>query len=135
MLERAEILNIIDEAYASRARGDLAGVARFLAPGAKFRIAGDHAALTSFSAVPGGAAGAEAAVAALMNTFDFLEHERVNVVVEGGKAAVHWRVLVQAGDKEPVPTELFDLWTFNDEGKIVSFLQFADTAMVARLMA
>ena len=56
-------------------------------------------------------------------------------VIEGSKAAVHWRSKVRSSlTGETVVTELFDLVEFED-GRISSFLQFCDTALAHRLMA
>jgi ketosteroid isomerase-like protein len=48
---------------------------------------------------------------------------------------MHWRVQVRASPSgEAAETELVDLVAFRD-GKILSFRQFADTALASRLLA
>jgi ketosteroid isomerase-like protein len=48
---------------------------------------------------------------------------------------MHWRAKVKYNPTGEVhDTELFDLWTIVD-GRATSFVQFADTALVAKLMA
>lgn len=72
---------------------------------------------------------------ALIAAFDMLELTLLASVIEGNKAAMHWRVKVRHNPTGEVhDTELFDLWTVED-GRAASFVQFADTALVARLMA
>ncbi len=74
-------------------------------------------------------------MAGLIGAFEFRNHEIVSLIVDGPRAAVHTRVRVRAaGTGEEVTTEMVDLITVRD-GKIVSFLEFCDTAMAAKLMA
>ena len=130
MLDRAEILQRIDDAYAARARGDKAEVEKLWAPGATFRLPGERALLDAF---PTGLS-AVATVNDLIDLVTFLDFERLDAVVEGHKVSVHWRVKLMIGHRKPVTTELFDLWTFDEQGRVTSLLQFCDTALVVSLM-
>jgi ketosteroid isomerase-like protein len=130
MLDRDEILHRIDEAYAARARGDKAEVERLWAPGATFRLPGEKALLEPF---PTGLS-AVATVNDLIDLITFLDFERLDAVVEGRKAAVHWRVKLVMGHRKPVTTELYDLWSFDEDGRVTSLLQFCDTALVASMI-
>jgi ketosteroid isomerase-like protein len=56
------------------------------------------------------------------------------VVVEGLKAAVLWRATVTFAGRPEFETMLFDFWELNEDGKIVSLVQFADTAKIASEM-
>ena len=134
MPDRAQILKTIDDAYAARATGDKAAVRTFLAPGASFRLAGDPAMLPKVrSALEG--LDAAGAIDALIDAFTFHRQERLNAVVDGNKAAVHWRVTLSSAGGEKVTTELYDLWTIDEAGKLTSLTQFADTALIAALTA
>jgi ketosteroid isomerase-like protein len=131
MMDRATIESILKEAYAARVRGDVEATVGFFADDAVFALAGaSHVALrcTDCDALRG-------AMAGLVQAFEFKAHEILSLVVEGEKAAAHTRVRVRStvtGEEET--TEMADLVTFRD-GKIVSFLEFCDTALAARMLA
>jgi len=131
MADRAAFLAAIDETYRLRAAGDKAAVQAHLAADAQFRLAGDATLMPGVATGPGHA---PPAIAALIDTFVFHEHERLNAIVEGDQAAVHWRVTVSRPGGQKVSTELYDLWTIGKDGKLTSVLQFVDTALVVRLM-
>ena len=131
MPDRDEILGIIDEAYETRARGDKAALAKYWAPAATYRLAG---AANLLPTVPVGPHEANAAVDALIDLFRFHDLERLDAVVDDGKAAIHWRVTVSTGDRAPVKTELYDLWTFDAAGKLTSLTQFTDTALLRTML-
>jgi ketosteroid isomerase-like protein len=132
MADRAAILAAIDEVYRLRIRGDKPAMQALFAPGARIQLAG---AAELMPGVATGPADAAPTIAALIDTFVFHEHERLDAIVEGDKAAVRSRVKVSRPDGEIVTTELYDLWTIGEDGKPTSVLQFVDTALVARLMA
>jgi ketosteroid isomerase-like protein len=130
MPDRDTFLGAIDGAYACRVKGDKAGVAAYLAPGATIRIAGEGSLLAN-AATGGGPA--MPTVEALMDAFEFHDLERVDAVVDGDKAAVLWKVTASYAGGEKVSTELYDLWTIGADGKLTSLLQFVDTALAAKL--
>jgi len=130
MLTRDQKLEVIKAVYAARVRGDKQAVAEHLAPRARFEIAGDNANVpaVSFSAVT-----PMAAISALIDQFRFSDLEMLDSVVEGDKVAVHWAVTVTTAGKLPAKTQLFDLFRLDAEGRIVSLVQFADTALIRTL--
>lgn len=131
MLDRDAILDIIDEAYAARVRGDKDALARCWAEDAHFKIAGDPApfkSLTFETDEPMNAIGD------LIDRFEFSELTRVGSVVEGRQAAIRWEVTVRTKGHEPIRTELMDLIGLGDDGRITSFVQFADTASILALL-
>jgi ketosteroid isomerase-like protein len=134
MMDRATIESILKEAYAARVRGDVEATVGFFAGDAVFALSGaSHASpvalrCTDCEALRG-------AMAGLVQAFEFKDHEILSLVIEGEKAAAHTRVRVRStvtGEEET--TEMADLVTFRD-GKIVSFLEFCDTALAARMLA
>ena len=134
MNDRTRIEAVVRAAYEARQRGDLDGVMAHFAPRAQFVLVGSSAA----SPVPASALGAAAVrevLRRLMASFEFSDVQLRAIMVEGDRAAVHWsaRVRVPASGKEAT-TELIDLLAFEDD-KIVSFRQFADTALAAQLLA
>ena len=132
MADREAMLRTIDRLYEARVKGDKAGVAALLAPGATFRIAGDPMPIPG---VPPGEGPADRKIADLIDEFEFHEIERVDAVVDGDRVAQLSRVRISRKGGEAFDAELYDLWTFGPGGKIVSGLQFGDAALVARLVA
>jgi ketosteroid isomerase-like protein len=133
MPDRASIEKLIKDAYVARTAKDLDSVMRFFAPDATFQFAGSPAASPAAVRVQG-AASLRATFGALIAAFDILELTLLASVIEGNRAATHWRVKIKHNPTGEVhDTELFDLWTVED-GRISSFVQFADTALVANLM-
>ena len=128
MPSRDEILSTIDATLAARQRGDNAAIPQNLAENAQFRM------VATAEKVPSEECCAREAAAKLIEMFEFHDVERVHAVVEGNVAAVHWRVRASTGGGPQVDTELFDLWTFNDEGKIASVVEFGDTALMAQML-
>jgi ketosteroid isomerase-like protein len=133
MLDRAEILRTIDEAYAARMRGDKAALLPYWAPEATYRLAGAEELIPA--PFPVGPADAHTAAVSLIDLFQFHKLERLHAVVEGPMASVHWRVTVSTAGKSAVTTEMYDLWTFTEGGKVCSLLQFVDTALLATMLA
>jgi ketosteroid isomerase-like protein len=131
MLNREEALKTIEAAYAARAGGDKAALATYWAKGAQFRIAADANFLKN---VPLSAETPMAAIGELIDKFAFSEMERIAAVVEGRKVAVHWAVTVRFAGGAPVRTELMDMIDLDDDGRIETFVQFADTAQIRALM-
>lgn len=131
MLERADVLKIIDDGYKARARGDKKALKKFWAPGARYHQVGDKSLVRSFPAGPGGAL---KSVEKIMDLVKFKNHKRLDAVVEGNKAAVRTRITASFMGGRPVKTELYDLWEINDAGKVVSLTQFTDTALLAKVM-
>jgi len=128
MLNREAILRTIDDAYATRMGKSREALANFWAPDASFRLAADLSALpiSNYDDPMTG-------VGEIIDQFEISDLSRREAIVEGNKAAVHWDVTVQVRDKAPVRTQLMDLIEFDEDGRIKSFTQFADTALMAAL--
>lgn len=132
MPARAQILQTINQAYEARMRGDKAALATFLAPGATFRLAGETSMLAS---VPAGTSDLHQAAAALIDLFQFHDLKQLGALVDDGTAVIHWQASVSTGGQEPVTTELCDLWTFDEQGRLKSLVQFVDTALLVQMLA
>jgi ketosteroid isomerase-like protein len=124
-MDKEAVLAAIDAAYAARIAGDKAALAAMSTPLAHLRIAGDHSLLTGYRGGPGAFADT---AADLIDQVRFHAAERVDAVVEGHRAAVLWRATLSAGGGAPYATELYDLWELDETGKILSLVQFVDTA-------
>lgn len=134
MTDRAQIESLLKEAYAARKRGDVEAITQAFVPNPHFELAG--ARQTSPIAIRC-TEGSQfrTLMAGMIRTFEFLDHEILAMIIEGDRAAVHWRSRMRSGvTGEEVVTELVDLITI-ENGKIASFVEFCDTALAARMMA
>lgn len=133
MSDRNAIEQVIRAAYEARTRGDVDDVVRHFADNAVFSVSGSPAA----SPVPLVATGREAireVLRRLVDGFDFREVILVTMLVDGPQAAFHWHVRVAArATGEEAVTDILDLVRM-EEGRIVSFRQFADTALINRMI-
>ena len=126
MADRDTILQTIEAAYAARTRGDREELATYWAPGGTYRLVGAE----TLHGIAAGANEANEAIGTLIGLFQFHEVERIATLVDGNKAALHWRVTFTSGDREPATIELCDLWEIADDGKLLSLTQFTDTQML-----
>jgi ketosteroid isomerase-like protein len=127
MLNRQEALEALGGAYRARVSGDRDALARYWADGAHFEIVGKP---DRMAGVPLKSAGAMQTIGALIDQFGFSDHQILDAVLEGSKLAARSRVTVTVSGKPPETTDLFDLVEFDADGKISSFVQFADTALI-----
>ena len=124
-MDRATMLQTIDAAYAARQRGDIAGILAFLSPGATFRMSG----------VSDGPEDAETAITMLIDQFHFAELERLDALVDGNRVMAHVRISAATGGGRHLESELLDIWRFGPDGKIVELVEFADTGLIATMLA
>jgi ketosteroid isomerase-like protein len=134
MAGRTERERVIREIYDARIRGDVDGILAHVHPGISFAIAGCPAS----SAVPCSVTGQDALrdlMGQLIATFEFRNNQVIDTMIDGDRAVVHWRVQVRApASGQEAETEIVDLIEFAGD-KVLSFKQFADTALAARLLA
>jgi ketosteroid isomerase-like protein len=132
-MDRHDMLQTIQDAYAARVRGDLDGVMRAFAVDASFQInaAPPHPQLAYFTEDRNAL---RTAMAQLIDTFEFSDLQVLDSVVEGPKAVVRLSFTVKAKRTDKVvKTEVLDLFEFKD-GKIAAMSQFCDTAVAAQLV-
>ena len=134
MAEKAALETVIREIYAARIRGDVDGILRHTDDDVEFSIAGCGAS----SAIPCGVRGTEALrslMTDLVSTFEFRDGHVMDMLIEGDRAVVHWRVQVRAPTSgEEAVTELVDLIDFRGD-KVRGFRQVVDTALATCLLA
>jgi len=132
MASRDDIERMLRETYAARQRGDLDAIVRNFAPHARFQMAGSK--VSPIATLVEGADQLRPLLAGMIKTFEVLDHTIVSVLIDGSKAAVHWRAKMRSTvTGETVATDLFDLIEI-ENGRIGSFLEFCDTALAGRLM-
>ncbi|MGH8218531.1 MAG: nuclear transport factor 2 family protein [Steroidobacteraceae bacterium] len=123
MPERIEVERLLRELYASRVRGDLEAVCACFTPDALFEIAG--ASQTSpLSMKTRGEEKYRSLLAIMVRTFKLRDQIIFSILIDGSKAAVHWRANVHSRiTGTSVPTELVDLIEMR-EGRITSYIEF-----------
>ena len=73
-------------------------------------------------------------MAGMIKTFVILDYTIVAMLIERSAAAVHWRAKIRSSvTDQTVETDFFDLIHI-ENGQIVSFIEFCDTALAARMM-
>src|SRR5438876_11586451 len=95
MTDRLEINCLLRELYAARVRGDLDRVCQTFLPDAKFHIAGtSHERSITIAAV--GLDEIRSWLALMIKTFQLTDQTVLSVIIDGTKAAVHWRATVHS---------------------------------------
>ena len=56
-------------------------------------------------------------------------------MAEDNRVAILWNTTLVAPGGAPFATQMFDLWEFNDDGRICCGTQFLDTAKLVQEMA
>ncbi|HYX47620.1 MAG TPA: nuclear transport factor 2 family protein [Sphingomicrobium sp.] len=132
-MQRDEMVAKVEAAYAARRSGDFAALEPIVAKDAVFVLAGDESIV---SALPGSGEGTNVHHAArrLFDTLELRELERVKAVAEGNEVAIIWKTTAAVPGSEPFDTLMFDLWEFDDQGRICRGTQFVDTAKFAQAM-
>jgi ketosteroid isomerase-like protein len=123
MTERAEVERLLRELHAARVAGELERLCGLFDPAARFRIAGT----SDGKAVAIDASGASAIrpwLSMLLKTFRLSGYELLSSVIDGERAALHWRVDIHSritGSR--VSTELVDLVESRNQ-LITSYIEF-----------
>ena len=134
MTDRGQVERLLKDAYAARKRGDVDALCNYFSANPAFAMAG--ARETSPIAVQCTDRDTfRSLLTGLINTFEWLDQQILSMIIDGSKAAVHWRGRIRSTlSGEEVVTELVDVITIAD-GKIQSLTEFCDTALAAKLMA
>ncbi|WP_315741624.1 MULTISPECIES: nuclear transport factor 2 family protein [unclassified Bradyrhizobium] len=134
MGNREVVLEQVRRAYAARDKGALDDLMAEFHPDAVFTLAGDE----QCGGVAGSACGVphlKERMGQLIDTFQFRERRVLTELVDGDRAAVHSRVTVRCAPKNvEQETEILDLFKLRD-GKIVELIEFADTAVAAKMLS
>jgi ketosteroid isomerase-like protein len=123
MTNRLTIERLLRELYAARARGDLEGVCRSFANDARFQIAGASQA-NPISVTAVGVDEFRPLLVLMIKTFKLTDQTILSTIIDGMKAAVHWRARVHSRiTGTTVLTELIDVVEVRDD-RIVSYIEF-----------
>lgn len=119
---RAELERLLAQLYAARAAGALEPLCELFAPDAVFRISGSSDG-KPIALSARGSAQVRSWLAVLVKTFRLSRHEILATVIDGPRAAVHWRASIESRiTGASVATELIDLVEMRD-GRIGSYVE------------
>ncbi|TCR61697.1 nuclear transport factor 2 family protein [Bosea sp. BK604] len=134
MTEHSAIRSLIEKAYEARVQGDLDVLMTYFHPDCRFQLMGAPEREEICRPFEGCEA-VRKTMSDFIGVFTFSNFETLDIVVEGERAAYHWRAdvtFVPTGRTERFQT--LDLLSFAD-GKVRSIAQFTDTAGLARITA
>jgi ketosteroid isomerase-like protein len=134
MGSREDIDQLVREAYRRRVDQDVVGVCDMFAPDVDFRfVAAPKVHAASFAA--SGRPALRPLMEQLIKTFQLKDFDIKAVLIDGNRVAVHWNARVRSTvNGHELVTDVLDLMEVR-EGKIVSFIEFCDTASVERMTA
>jgi len=127
-MDRSETEAVIKALYGARAAGDMDALATAFADTATFQIAGSPEA-SMLATIAEGHEGVMGLFQTMTDSFELEDVTILDLLVDGGKAAVRWRAtvhLVTSGGT--YTTEVADFLEIRD-GKVVSLIEFLDTAL------
>lgn len=134
MTNRETIQAVIDQVYAARRTGDIDSIMAIFHPDAKFELAGSKV-LTPAVGIWRGHQELRTTIAGLIAGFEFIQRDIISSVIDGERAAIHSRVKLRSIPKDKTAaTDILDLWKF-ENGRVVEFVEFVDTALVNDLMS
>jgi len=123
MTNRLEIDGLLRGLYAARVRGDLDAVCRSFSDDAVFQIAGAG----QVSTVSNRAVGVNEfrpLLAVMIKTFKLRDQAILSILIDGMKAAVHWRASVYSRiTATTAVTDLVDIVEVRN-GRIISYIEF-----------
>ena len=129
-MQRHEMLAKVEAAYEARRTGDFAALEAVASPNAVFAYGGEQ---NIPAWIPGLHSGSvRRAAEELYETIEIRKLEQVQVVAEDNRIAILWNATLVAPGSEPFDTQMFDLWEFDETGRICKGTQFLDTAQIVR---
>jgi ketosteroid isomerase-like protein len=122
-MNRLEIEQLLKELYAARTEGHLDRLCSLFAPDASFKIAGASDG-KPIAITARGTAEIRAWLGVMLKTFKLSRFQMLSEVIDGARAAAHWRVDIHSKiTGVVVPTELVDLVEVS-EGRITAYREF-----------
>ena len=123
MTDRPKIDRLLRDLYAARIRGDLDAVCGSFLNDARFEIAGaSHGSPIAVTSI--GVDKFRPLLALMIKTFKISDPSILSIIIEGMKAAVHWRATVHSRiTGTTVATELVDVIEVRED-RIASYIEF-----------
>ncbi len=123
-MNRLEIEHLLHDLYAARVRGDIDAVCQSFSDDARFEIAGTSHA-TPVAVTAAGAGEFRPLLRLMVKSFMLEEQKTLSMIIDGQKAAVHWRARVHSRiTGSAVPTELVDIIEIGESGRITHYTEF-----------
>ena len=134
MTDSDTIRKMIRSTYEARARGDLDGTMASFADAIVFEVNGQATGLPGMATEIRGKPAVREAVRDLIDNFRFSDWRELSLIVEGDKAALHWRATVTyTPNGRSENFDVMDFYKFGD-GKLVDFRQSTDTAKIVAML-
>ena len=131
-MHRDDMRAKVHAAYQARRTGDFSTLQTIVAENAAFAFAGEQSLQ---AALPGsGGVSVHLAAKQLFDTIEMRDLEPMQVVAEDNRIAILWRTTLVPPGGEAFETEMFDLWEFDESGRICKGTQFLDTAKLIEVM-
>ena len=122
-MNRLEIEKLLGELYAARTEGQLDRLCALFAADASFKIAGASDG-KPIAITARGTSEIRAWLAVMLKTFKLSRFQMLSMVIDGARAAAHWRVDIHSKiTGVVVPTELVDVVEVSG-GKVSSYKEF-----------
>jgi ketosteroid isomerase-like protein len=122
-MNRLEIEQLLKELHAARTEGQLDRLCALFAPDASFKIAGASDG-KPIAITAQGSKEVRTWLAVMLKTFKLSRYQLLSVVIDGTRAAAHWRVDIHSKiTGVVVPTELVDLVEVSG-GRIMAYREF-----------
>jgi ketosteroid isomerase-like protein len=119
---RSEFERLLAQLYEARAAGALERLCALFGPDAVFKISGSSDG-KPIALAARGTEEVRSWLAVLVKTFRLSRYEILSMVIDGQRAAVHWRASIHSRiTGASVPTELVDLVEMRD-GRIGSYVE------------
>lgn len=123
------MLATIDGIFEARLTGETKGLSDFISDNATFRYAGENTMMDAFKTA--GPVNLIDAVAGLNDLIALHRYDCVTALAEEGRMASLWNIEVSFPGREKFETQIFNLWTFDPDGKVSDLIEFLDTAKLA----
>ena len=135
MTNSEKLKEVIRSIYAARVAGDIDGTMAAFADDVTFEFNGGGTGVPDLTGPIAGKSSMRNAIQILIDNFRFSDWREVSLIVDGDKAALHWRVRVTFVPNGRSDTfDVFDVITFRGD-KIVDFHQSTDTAKLKSMVA
>jgi ketosteroid isomerase-like protein len=133
MTGRQAIEDLLEELYAGRVRGDLDAVVKLFAANSTFQVAGTDDASPMPTFIKGNA-GIRDLMQGMIANFEVSDFNIIEMLIDGPSDAVRWQATFHyTKTGRMFTTELADFITVAS-GKVVSFIEFLDTALAAQVL-
>jgi ketosteroid isomerase-like protein len=120
--DRSQVEALLRELYAARTAGELDRLCALFAPEALLKISGSSDG-KAIAIAARGAREVRSWLGVLVKTFRLSPPEILSILIDGSRAAVHWRASIDSRiTGASVPTELVDIFQIQS-GRIVSYVE------------